>query len=612
MCGIAGFVGLEDKRLIRKMCDVIEHRGPDDSGYFSDKGICLGNRRLSIIDVSGGRSIYHNEDQTIWSTSNNEIYNYKEIMEKLEKLGHRFKTSCDSEVIVHAYEQYGPDCVKIFRGMFAFAIWDSKKQTLFLARDRLGIKPLYYAKVGEVFLFGSEIKSILEYPIRREVDRAALGDYLTFGYVPGPRTMFEGIKKLLPGHLLILEKDKMTIKKYWDVDYNPGTLREEYYVEKLKKILKESVEMRLMSEVPLGVFLSGGLDSSSIVAIMSSLGRNVKTISATFEEGGYYDESRYSKIVSEHFNTDHHEIVLKNNDTKLLPKIIWHFDEPSSDPSSIAEYMISEKAKKYVTVALVGEGSDELFAGYRQYKIMKTAYRYQKAVPGPVKKSLIPIMSKGMSRITPVRKPRRYLEFMADFSPTLGNPKESYKSMIQSLSEKEKASAMKFPHEEDVLGRYFSGKDFVRSMFLFELKVPLPDLLLMNVDKMTMANAVEARVPFLDHKMVEFSATVPFNLKLNGMDEKYLLKKAMAGILPKEILKRKKHPFAAPVMSWLDSGLRETADQMLSESNVRKQGYFKYNYIEKMLSKRNYNQMWPFLFFEIWHSIFIDRGQVNF
>jgi asparagine synthase (glutamine-hydrolysing) len=612
MCGIAGFYGLEDKNLIRKMCSTIKHRGPDDTGYFVDKNVCLGDRRLSIIDVSGGKSVYQNENKSIFSVSNNEIYNHKEIRAALEKRGHKFVTNCDSEVIVHSYEEFGKNCAGHFRGMFAFAIWDSNKKTLFLARDRLGKKPLYYTQVGSVFLFASEIKAILEYKIKRKVDLNALSDYLTFGYIPGPRTMFEGIKKLLPGHILTVNKNGIKIEKYWDIDYKPTNFSEEYYISKLKEILAESIKIRLMSDVPLGAFLSGGLDSSSIVAIMSSVTDEVKTISAAFEEGGYYDESTHSRLVAEYFGTDHHEIILKAKDVNLLPKIIWHFDEPSSDPSSIAEYLISEKAKKYVTVTLVGEGSDELFAGYRQYKIMSKAYHYQSPVPKIIKKNVIPVLSKGFSKVIPARKPRRYLEFAADFSRTLGNPEESYKTIAEIFTEKEKQNLMKLAEKEQILKKYFTGKNFVRSMFLFELKVPLPDVLLMNVDNMTMANSVEARVPFLDQKLVEFAATVPFSLKLKGMEEKYLLKKAMVGILPKKILRRKKHPFAAPVISWLENGLKDVSEQILSRENIQKQGYFDYRYVQKVTQMRNYNRLWPLLFFEVWHGVFIDKDRINF
>jgi asparagine synthase (glutamine-hydrolysing) len=610
MCGIAGFYGLEDKNLIKKMCNAIKHRGPDDYGYFIDKNICLGNRRLSIIDVKGGHQPIHNEDESIWIVFNGEIYNYKEIKQKLESKGHRFYTNSDTEVIVHAYEEYGERCPEKLRGMFAFAIWDSNKKILFLARDRLGIKPLYYTKLGDVFLFASEIKAILEYPIKREIDLEALNQYITFRYVLGEKTLFKGIKRLIPGYILVFKKN-IKIEKYWDIDYNPTNFDENYYAERLKNILKESVRMRLMSEVPLGVFLSGGLDSSSIVAIMSSISNNVKTISASFEEGGYYDESKYSNLVAEHFETDHREIVLKGRDVKLLPKIIWHFDEPSSDPSSIAEYLISEKAKKYVTVALVGEGGDENFAGYRQYKIMSIAYKYQKTLPKIVKKDILPIVSKGLSKLIIAKKPKRYLEFLSDFSRTLGDPKESYKTIIQNFTEKEKKQIMKSARREEILEKYFRDKDFIRSMFIFELKVPLPDMLLMNVDKMTMANAVETRVPFLDHKLVEFSATLPFNLKLRGLEEKYILKKAMSDILPKEIIKRKKHPFAAPVKSWFENELKDLTNQLLSKENIKRQGCFNYRYIEKILRSKNYNQLWPLLFFEIWHNIFIEK-EFNF
>lgn len=611
MCGIAGFYGFEDKTLIKKMCNVIKHRGPDDFGHFTDKKICLGNRRLSIIDLKTGRQPIHNEDETAWIVFNGEIYNYKALKQELESKGHRFYTNSDTETIVHAYEEYGDECPKKLRGMFSFAIWDSEKQKLLLARDRLGIKPLYYMKTKDKFLFASEIKSILQYPVKRRVDMKALSNYLTFTYIPAPETMFEGIKKLPPAHILVLNKGKIKISKYWDIDYSPTNFDEKYYVKKLQEVLKESVKLRLMSEVPLGAFLSGGLDSSSVVAIMSSLSDKVKTVSAVFEGDSNYDESKYAKIVAERFQTDHHEVFLEEDYAELLPKIVWHFDEPSADPSSVAEYLISQKAKKHVTVALVGEGGDELFAGYRQYKIMSLAYRYHRILPGYFKNVTIPKISSRLSKKAKRRRVMRTLEFLSGFTPTLGDPKKSYKHITHHFTEEEKRKIMPDSIEEKVIDGYFRKNNFIRNMFLFELKVPLPDILLMNVDKMTMAHSVEARVPFLDHRLVEFSASIPFRFKLKSMKEKYILKKAMKEVLPKEILKRKKHPFAVPLIEWLETGLKDMVDDYLSKKNIEKQGHFKYNHVDKIIKTRDYNRIWPLLFFEIWNKTYIENDKLS-
>jgi asparagine synthase (glutamine-hydrolysing) len=626
MCGIAGFVGLEDKRLIRKMCDVIEHRGPDDSGYFSDKGVCLGNRRLSIIDVRGGRSIYHNEDQTIWSTSNNEIYNYKEIMQKLEKLGHRFKTSCDSEVIVHAYEQYGPDCVKLFRGMFAFAVWDSKKQTLFLARDRLGIKPLYYAKVGGVFLFGSEIKSILEYPIKREVDLNVLSQYFSLRYAQGENTIFSGIKRLMPGRTLLLRDGKIKISRYWSISYNSGTHTEDYYEKTLLNLLKESVKLRLMSDVPLGVYLSGGLDSSSIVALMKEMtDTDIKTISIGFGSDDPVNELQYARKVAEHFGTDHHEITSDRSSIKLLPELLWHLDEPIAEATTVPTYILSRFSKKYLTVALTGEGGDEMFGGYVQYRSIMTANKFR----------MIPkFLLRGAVRMTPVKFMDRFFEYptslgqkgkerICEFISSSGDWAKSYTSLVSLFTENDRRQLYSEnmgpeARNSDIPGwfreNYFRNTDsnnFLEKMFVAELNVWLPNYILLRLDKMTMANAIEGRVPFLDHKLAEFSATIPFNLKIRGMNEKYIFRKAMAGYLPKEISGRKKYPFFIPIHAWQDD-IREIAGQILSESAVKKRGIFSYDYIKNAL--RNYKnseliysrQVWSMLSFEIWYRIFME------
>lgn len=613
MCGICGMAGFSDETLLRRMCDVIQHRGPDDSGMFLDNGIGIGHRRLSIIDIESGHQPIHNEDESVWTIFNGEIYNYLVLKTKLEQQGHRFYTSSDTEVIVHLYEEFGDKCTEQLHGMFAFAIWDGTKKRLLLARDRLGKKPLYYTQFNGKLLFGSEIKSILQCSeVIRRVDIQSLHHFLTFSYIPAPRTMFDGIKKLLPGHSLSYENGKVSTRKYWDFVINDYPRQpDEYYIGKIKGLLTESIRSRLMSEVPLGVFLSGGLDSSTVVAVMSSLmDEPVKTITASFEEGGSFDEAKYARIVAEHFETDHHEVVLKSRDIGILPEIIWHFDEPVLDASAIPEYMIAEKAKKYLTVVLVGEGSDELFMGYTQHKLLPAILKYQEPFPAFIKRNIAPKVAGFLADAVPVRKAKRYLDFASNLGKTLGDRKEMYRVMIGRFTEPEKKELCAVhPNDmEDPLEPYFKDENFLNNMLSFEIKVNLPDNYLMNVDKMTMAHAVEARVPFLDHRLVEFAGTIPADLKLRGSDEKYILKKMMTGILPDAIIKRKKHPFTVPIVKWFEKDLRELTDELLSEENIKRQGYFNYDYVRKVLSTNNpdYNQPLALVYFELWHKIFIE------
>lgn len=617
MCGICGTAGFSDRTLLSRMCDVISHRGPDDSGMFLENGIGLGHRRLSIIDIKSGHQPIHNEDESIWIVFNGEIYNYLALKKELEKRGHRFYTSSDTEVIVHLYEEFGDKCPEKLYGMFSLAIWDENRKRLFLARDRLGKKPMYYTLLDGKLLFGSEIKSILQYSeIIRKVDVRALHNFLTFSYVPGPRTMFEGIKKLPPGHTLSYENQKVSIVKYWEFSMNENfQIGEEYYIDGLKKILTDAIRIRLMSEVPLGAFLSGGLDSSTVVAIMSGLVEEpVKTITASFEEGGSYDESRYAKLVAEHFETEHHEVMLRSKDIGILPEIIWHFDEPILDASAIPVYMIAKKAKQYVTVVLVGDGSDESFMGYAQHDLLPKIYKYQSPFPGFIKRNLAPGIARFLSAMIPFKKTKRYLGFAANFGLTLGDQKGMYRTMMTRFTEpeKEKLCVVDPKDTEDALLPHFKEQNFLKNMSSFEIKVNLPDNYLMKLDKMTMAHAIEARAPFLDHRLVEFAGTIPSNLKLRGSSEKYILKRIMKGILPDEIIKRKKHPFIVPIVKWFEKDLRELTVELLSEENIRKQGYFNYDYVRKVLSKNNpdYNQPLSLMHFQLWHKIFIESDDV--
>jgi asparagine synthase (glutamine-hydrolysing) len=626
MCGIAGFYGLEDKNLIKKMCNAIKHRGPDDYGYFIDKNICLGNRRLSIIDVKGGHQPIHNEDESIWIVFNGEIYNYKEIKQKLESKGHRFYTNSDTEVIVHAYEEYGERCPEKLRGMFAFAIWDSNKKILFLARDRLGIKPLYYTKLGDVFLFASEIKAILEYPIKREIDLEALNQYITFRYVLGEKTLFKGIKRLIPAHILILKEKNIEVSKYWDLKYEQCRFDEKYYEKKLLKILKESIKSHLISDVPIGVYLSGGLDSSSVLALMKQIGVNdIKTITIGFGSDDIVNELQYARKVSEYFETDHHEILSDRTCLKMLPIITWYMDEPLADATTIPTYILSNFSKKYFTVALTGEGGDEMFGGYVQYRTIMMANKFR-IFPKFLMKNVTKIIPlKIMDRIFqyPTSLGEKGKERILEFISSYEDLAKLYVSFVSLFSEKDKnelySEGMKMGTNNFEIYKlfkenYFFGtnlSNFLEKMFITELKTWLPNYILLRLDKMTMANAVEGRVPYLDHKLAEFSATIPFDLKIRGMNEKYIFRKAMSKYLPKIIKRRKKYPFFIPIHAWRDE-IKEIANNLLSRDEFEKRGFFKYNYIKNALknyekSKLIYSrQIWSMLTFELWYRIFIE------
>jgi len=630
LCGICGYAGFNDPKLLKRMCKIIIHRGPDDSGIFLDDNVGLGNQRLSIIDVATGHQPLHNEDESIWITYNGEIYNFLDLRHELESRGHKFYTSSDTEVIVHLYEEFDESCVKKLRGMFAFAIWDNNKKKLFLARDRLGIKPLYYTIVNGKFLFGSEIKSISQFSeVERKVNYRDLHHYLTFRYVPGEGTMFVGIKKLLPGHTLTLESGKVTVKKYWDLDMQDiGDESENYYSKKLFKLLKESIKMRLMTEVPLGAYLSGGIDSSCVVGLMSTLIENpVKTFTVGFEDE-LADELNYARIIAEHFGTDHREFIVESKTAKLLPKIVWYMDEPNADPAAIPIYLLSELTKKYATVVLVGEGGDEIFAGYQQYKFMSLGKQYKPFFSGILGKRFTPWFIKKI--------PYSFLDKFFEYSSALGeeginratqfiskldDEPEAYLKIISIFTDEEKEdlysnklikSTKPIPSDK-IVKLYFSNKNLslLSKMQLTDINTWLTHLL-MKEDKMTMAKSIEGRVPFLDHKFVEFCATIPPNLKLRGMKDKYILRKTMSRLIPKTIMKRKKHQFFVPIDTWFKGELGDIFGQVFSKPEVKKTKYFKYDYIKRIInhykkSKLYYSrQVWTLLIFEIWRKIFIE------
>ncbi len=571
--------------ILHKMCAVIEHRGPDDEGFFVRPGVGLGMRRLSIIDLSSGQQPIFNESGTVCIVFNGEIYNHVELRQLLEKLGHHFRTRCDTEVIVHAYEQWGAKCPRKLRGMFAFAIWDEEKQELFIARDRLGQKPLYYYRDDDRFVFASEIKSILQCPfVPRRVNLQALDTYLTLGYVPAPETMFEGIFKLPAGYSLSLSQGHCRLNEYWDLAFNgerPTDLAE--CRQRLRCLLEESVRVRLMSDVPLGAFLSGGIDSSIIVALMSRMmSQPVDTFSVGFEEKEH-NELPFARIAAQQFGTNHHEILVNTCSPELLEKLVWSLDEPIADPAAVPTYLVSELARRDVTVVLTGEGGDELFAGYDYYKMSRWARRYQ-VMPG-LNRQVLPAMARGINTL--LRRQRYHERTMWYWSLPPGEQMAAWVAIFTAaakdklysrayerrLGKKETAKAFAyFYHRCD-------AKDDLHRQMYIDSKVWLPDDLLMKVDKMSMANSLEARTPFLDHHLLEFVATIPAHLKLNGSTSKFILKEIAQEILPPEITHRPKHTFDVPIGKWIKGSLRDLTFDLVEQDIVPGEDLFDQQYI---------------------------------
>jgi len=637
MCGICGVCGLDDRNLIKKMAEVIKHRGPDDEGFYIDKDIMLGHKRLSIIDIKTGHQPIFNEDKSIVIVYNGEVYNFKELRQELEKNGHRFYTNTDTEVIVHAYEEYGDNCPSYFNGMFAFAIWDSNKKKLLISRDRLGIKPVYYTKIRDIFLFASEIKSILQYnDVKREIDYGALDEYLTFRHSLAPKTLFKNIFKLLPGHNLVYEDGSISIESYWDIkkiELYGNT--EEFYIKTFRNQLEESVKKRLISDVPLGVYISGGVDSASIVALMSKMGvKEIETFCiGTDDYNDPNNELPKAKTIADHFGTNHHEIIINEEVINVMPRVVWHLDEPLGEATMTMMYHLSKKSKEFVTVALTGEGADEILGGYVQYKHLLLGNNMGRFIPLPIAKQVLP-------KIIDII-PLGVLDKMFDYPSSLGeegkkrvreyvgslkDETESYLATVSLFSEKDKDElyygGIKENIDKGIKSKtqeiFFNNKDsFYDKIFYREIKTWLPDLILNRQDKIAMANAIEARVPYLDYQLVELSASIPLKLKIRWMDDKYILRRCMRDILPKEFSKRKKFPFFIPVDKWFEKNIRDIALKILSESELSKHGCFKHRYIQKIIENHNKSklifsrQLWALLAFQLWHTIYIERDKIK-
>jgi len=626
MCGIAGFVdlwgrrarGLEEREaILERMCRIIRHRGPDDQGMMVRTGVALGMRRLSIIDLVSGNQPMSGEDGSVTIVFNGEIYNFQEIKPKLESRGHTFHTHSDTEAIVHGYEEFGPDCLKDLRGMFAFAIWDENNRTLFLARDRAGKKPVYYTTTPTgTFVFGSELKSLLEHPeVQRDLNAEALDAYFTLGYVPDPLSIFSNIHKLPPGHYLTLTNGQVTVKQYWDFEFQQSASRNEAdYLDELRALLDESVRLRLISDVPLGAFLSGGIDSSTVVGLMARhMDQPVKTFSIGFHEDSY-NELKYARMTAEKFGTDHHEFFVTPDICQIVDELVWHFDEPFADSSAIPTYMVSKLARDHVTVVLSGDGGDELFAGYTRYAIERKRGGFER-LPKPLREGVMRPLSQRLPHATWGRNYlhnvsldpiSRYLDSVSVFTSL--NRRSLYTSEFADKIGPGGYAGRLF----DELVENVKTDDEVDRLLYLDSKTYLPGDILTKVDRMSMAVSLEARAPLLDHKLIEFVTTVPSTLKLAGLETKHLLKRAVADLVPAEILHRPKQGFGVPIQEWINQQLRSRIRDTLSDARTRQRGYVDSRYVDVLLDehergRRDHSMsLWALVMLELWQRQFLD------
>jgi asparagine synthase (glutamine-hydrolysing) len=638
MCGINGIAFSSrsgrtvDVRVLERMRDVIRHRGPDDEGIFVDGRVGLGHRRLSIVDVAAGHQPMTNEDGSLRIIYNGEIYNHADFRASLEERGHVYRTHCDTETILHLYEEDGPRSVEHLRGMFAYAIWDSKRSELFIARDRLGVKPLYYVHTDDGSLyFASEIKALLAArAIAPEINYRALPDYLANHGTSADETLFHGIKRLLPGHTLLWRDGELKIEKYWDVHYRTsnedGRQRrsDDDYVEEWRELFRESVRLRLMADVPLGMFLSGGIDSSAIAAMMSGMVRDpIKTFSVAFKEREA-NELEYARLVANQFQTDHHEILVSAEDFfAALPQLVWHEDEPLAHPSSVALYFVSRLASEHVKVVLTGEGSDEMLGGYERY--YKTIYnlalgpRYHRMTGESLRRMVrgrilgLPVNSKIRHKLT-----RTFLCLQPDIETLyFDNFAVFTRAMQQELltpETKERAGRIE-PYAD--MRSYFESADadsLLNRMLYADVKTYLQELL-MKQDQMSMAASIESRVPFLDHKLVEFTARLPERLKIRrGWTTKYILRRSMKGLLPEPILTRPKMGFPVPVGAWFRGPFRSVVDEYVLSERATARGLFDERFVRRLVREHqaganHTERLWSLVNMEIWQRRFIDREE---
>jgi asparagine synthase (glutamine-hydrolysing) len=618
MCGIAGFLYFDgapiSERTIRAMSDVQRHRGPDESGVYLGEGIALGHRRLSIIDLSSGQQPLSNEDGTVWISFNGEIYNYLDLKSDLENT-HRFATRSDTETIVHLYESHPATFVSKLRGMFAFALWDKSNRTLILARDRVGKKPLYYYLDHEKLVFGSEIKSILQHPaLNLEVDDSAVSDYVSLGYIPAPKSIYRSIRKVRPGYYLRVERRSVREVQYWDLSFQNSQARsEDEWRELLLAEMKTSVKIRLMSEVPLGGFLSGGVDSSGVVATMSSLlSEPVKTATIGFEEERF-DESKFAWQVSRHLHTEHHERLVTPQKIETIEKLSWHYDEPFADSSALPTYFVSQVAREKVTVALSGDGGDENFAGYSRYFMDLQENRMRQVLPSGLRKLFFGPLARTYPKMDWAP---RFLRAKTTFQSLSCDPVEGYFESMSTFRTYEKPFILSKDlrvrlgsyNSSDVFRDYYCSADVddpLSRIQYVDVKTYLTDDILTKVDRASMANSLEVRSPLLDHRLMELAASMPSSLKLKGTTGKYIFKKVMEKYLPNDIIYRKKMGFGIPLADWFRNGIRDFARAHIVE---RHDPYLSSSFVEKIWNQHQSGyrdrstQLWNVLMFRLWFA----------
>lgn len=632
MCGIVGIVSHSENMEhfpIRQFADTLAHRGPDDSGHYTDAHAALGFRRLSIIDLAGGRQPIFNEDRSKCIVFNGEIYNFQELRAKLIEKGHVFATRSDTETILHAYEQWGERCVEFLRGMFVFAIWDAAARRLFVARDRVGIKPLFYAEVGGRFYFASEMKAILaDAGFPRTIDDLALTAYFTYSYVPAPLTIYRDIKKLLPGHSLVWEKGRVRIQKYWDLCFSPDEGRSEAdFIGGFLELFEEAVKIRLISEVPLGAFLSGGIDSSAVVAMMSrALSEPVKTFCMGFggDTGGYLDERKYARMVAGRYATDHREHEVLPDPGGIVETIVRAFDEPFADDSTIPSYFVCKIARQNATVALSGLGGDEAFGGYERYLgfDLRRIYHW---LPAVVRKQVFEPLVERM----PERADGHYtVNHAKRFVRSSSQPADlSYLGYISRLNgplaatffrRAERFAEYRHMCQDLVLSHFRSdtvdgARDSLNRVFYCDIKTYLPEDILAVTDRMSMHHSLEVRVPFVDHKLLEFCATIPPAMKMRWFRKKYLLKKATRSLLPKEVIHHRKQGFVGPMTQWLKRDLRGFVTETLSPENLSRHGYLNAATVNRILDEHMSGRqihdtlIWSMLIFQKWYDLYIEK-----
>ncbi len=610
MCGICGIFGREDKALVGKMLTVLKHRGPDAQGSYSDKNVSLGHARLSIIDLSE-KAIqpFTNEEGTIQAIVNGEIYNFRELRSLLEKKGHCFYSNSDCETVVHLYEEYGTGFVEKLRGMFALTIYDQPKKRLILARDPIGKKPLYYYYDRSTFIFASEIKAILESEIPREIDNDALWSYLKFLYTIGENTMFRGIKKVLPATILILENETLTSRRYWEIRERPIKATEEFFILRLRELLEESVRLRIIADVPVGAFLSGGIDSSAIAALAK---KEMNDVFHTFSVGfTTFSELEYASIVSEHIGSVHHEMVITADMVaKDIETIAWHYDEPLGDPAIINNYYLAREAKKFVKVVLAGEGGDELFGGYPNYRFNLRFLRFAKH-PAiiPVSNTLIN-KTDGLHRYIPSHKIRRILGYIKNVNDI--SLEEFHQNTTTAISDLEIHNMSLLPESDTADFTQYPNevKTTLNKMLALDCMNLLPEKYLMKADKATMANSIEERAPLLDKEIIEFAFSIPEHLKIHKNVEKYILRKAIQDLLPPRITNRPKIGFGTTIGHWMEHELNDVVHQKIGDGEFLKQ-ILKPDYHQNLTRNlnreisRNSIKIWTLFALEQWHDIFL-------